>query len=213
MKNKGYNPMPTHYKRLDNGRFSCVVCGTIHPIRFYAQVCCKRFKPFTGTAVYAAEQILADKAEPLPCPRIEDKPPDDGITHPDRNGHWYRGKKHSEKGKVSAYYQAQHKNEMQYRKEQRELLKTLISEFTENSADESPSPLRRLAYAFHLYNWEMVKNAAYNLAETYFQSKLKYILREFQERLDTLDMEIDLGLKNPEDFDNEDDNENEQSDP
>ena len=103
-----------HSRSIAAPDYSCSACHTHYPAKWDAQRCCKAFKEEPPLAFRQAEGIALAMTDPFshtPSTRDEDNQvldPTAKITHPDKWGHWRRGRQGTPEQTTSEYHKAQH---------------------------------------------------------------------------------------------------------
>jgi len=171
LKTKVDQAKPGDYVKVEpGGRFVCPVCSKEYHSLYRAVRCCFKGKPYSGSALYQAKQILSKSLPKVPHPRHRPpkESPDQGITYPGRYGHYSRAKKDE------LFLQYHRAWEFILAAQRQEVTKKLDKVYGSGDGEpvyrvRSTTHLQRLAYAFHNGSWERVRKAAFDLAEVVAQ--------------------------------------------
>lgn len=158
---KGHNRFYLKYsERKGHVLYICAVCQNAYMYAKMAHDCCLIEKPVSMAVINSLEQLYSlpepeVKPEHRPTPRT--KQPGDGVKHPDRWGHWRRGKPGTRKQAFADYYRAFDQVDRAYQYGQIiELERLYPTEVTKVKKERNS--LQRLAFAFHTGSWEAVRS-------------------------------------------------------
>ena len=172
-----------YYKRLPEGRYVCPACGSIYDGTFakqQAKTCCADKKPLSIYPIKQAQEImLANPKYPRPTPRTA--LPGDGVLHKDKWGHWRRLKAKKDKSayKFTEYHKALYKVKVDYDKEICRRLDSLFPEWEPEDLlkHRKRTPLQRIAYGYYIRNFDLIKAAAYDLADEIARHRVSYMVK------------------------------------
>ena len=158
-----YDNSPFYVKL--KGEYLCSHCGRPHGYAAAAYNCHRSKKPVSRAVLDALLTILHKPLHPHnPTPRTH--APGDGVTHPDKHGHWYRGNNH-EKRLTADYHHAIFNLKFQLTQEDCLRLNKLFPEWSDEEEirrmTNPHSPMQKIAFAFHTGNWGAIRNQIQNI--------------------------------------------------